>query len=51
MTNKIYETPETDITWLASGGTCAFTPTSLAASAGRQHRHESGLHRALELRV
>ncbi len=36
MANKIYQTPETAITWLASGGTNAFTPTSLGAGAGRQ---------------
>lgn len=36
MPNKIYQHDETAITWLASGGTELFTPTSLAASAGRQ---------------
>lgn len=36
MPNKIYQVLETAITWLASGGTNAFTPTSLGAAAGRQ---------------
>lgn len=36
MANKIYQHDETAITWLASGGTNAFTPTSLGSSAGRQ---------------
>lgn len=33
---KIYQHDETALTWLASGGTEAFTPTSLATTAGRQ---------------
>lgn len=36
MANKIYQHDETAITWLASGSTEAFTPTSLGAAAGRQ---------------
>lgn len=36
MANKIYQTPESDITWKASGGSELLTCTSLAASAGRQ---------------
>lgn len=36
MANKVYQTPETAITWLASGGTYAFTPTTLGSAAGRQ---------------
>lgn len=36
MPNKIYVKPETAITWLASGGTYTFTPTSLGSNAGRQ---------------
>ena len=36
MPNKIYQLQETAITWLASGGTYAFTPTSLGSAAGRQ---------------
>jgi hypothetical protein len=36
MANKIYQHDETAITWLASGGTNAFTPTSLATVSGRQ---------------
>lgn len=36
MANKIYQTPETAIQWLASGGDYTLTLTSLAASAGRQ---------------
>lgn len=39
MANKIYQATETAITWLASGGTATFTPTSLASSAGRQGAH------------
>lgn len=39
MPNLIYQNEETPITWLASGGTNLFTPTSLAASAGRQGAH------------
>lgn len=36
MPNLIYVNEETPITWLASGGTALFTPTSLASGAGRQ---------------
>jgi hypothetical protein len=36
MANKVYQHDETAITWLASGGTHAFTPTSLGSGAGRQ---------------
>lgn len=36
MANKVYQKDETAITWLASGGTAAFTPTSLATVSGRQ---------------
>jgi hypothetical protein len=36
MPTLIYQNEEAAITWLASGGTNAFTPTSLASSAGRQ---------------
>ena len=39
MANKIYQHDETAITWLSSGGTNAFTPTSLGSSAGRQGAH------------
>ena len=39
MVNKVYQHDETAITWLASGGTNAFTPTSLGAAAGRQGAH------------
>lgn len=39
MVSKVYQHDETAITWLASGGTNAFTPTSLGASAGRQGAH------------
>lgn len=39
MPNKVYQAAETAITWLASGGTNAFTPTSLATNAGRQGAH------------
>jgi len=43
MPNKIYINPETAITFKASGGTVAFTPTSLAASAGRvSAQHDRG---------
>lgn len=34
--SKIYVHQETTITWKSTGGTNLFTPTSLAASAGRQ---------------
>ena len=41
MPTKVYQHDETEITWLASGGTNAFTCTSLAAGAGRQGaRHD-----------
>lgn len=36
MANKVYQHDESLITWLASGGTEAFTPTTLGAAAGRQ---------------
>ena len=36
MANKIYQLHETVVTWLASGGTELFTPTSLATLSGRQ---------------
>jgi hypothetical protein len=36
VANKVYQLLETAVTWLASGGTKAFTPTSLASGAGRQ---------------
>lgn len=36
MANKVYMVPETAITWLSTGGTELFTPTSLASAAGRQ---------------
>lgn len=36
MANKIYQHDEAAITWKSSGGTEAFTPTSLASAAGRQ---------------
>ena len=39
MANKIYQLQETAVTWLSSGGTEAFTPTSLASAAGRQGAH------------
>ena len=43
MTSKVYQIGETDISWLASGGTETFTLTSLAAGAGRQGaRHDFG---------
>ena len=40
MANKVYLIPETAITWLASGGTNAFTPTSLATVSGRQGAYD-----------
>jgi len=39
MANKIYQHDETAITWLSSGGTETFTPTSLATVSGRQGAH------------
>lgn len=36
MANEVLQKLGTAITWLASGGTAAFTPTSLASGAGRQ---------------
>lgn len=39
MANKIYQLLETAITWLSSGGSAAFTPTSLTSGAGRQGAH------------
>ena len=40
MANKILQIPEPAITWLATGGTNDFTPTSLAVDAG----HQGALH-------
>jgi len=39
MANKIYQPQETAVTWLSSGGTETFTPTSLATVSGRQGAH------------
>lgn len=39
MANNVYQALETAVTWLASGGTELFTPTSLGAAAGRQGAH------------
>lgn len=39
MANKVYLAQESAVTWLASAGTEAFTPTSLASNAGRQGAH------------
>lgn len=39
MANNVYQTLETAVTWLASGGTELFTPTSLATVSGRQGAH------------
>lgn len=39
MANKVYQHDETAVTWKASGGTEAFTPTSLTTSTGRQGAH------------
>lgn len=39
MVNKVYQHDETAITFLSSGGSAAFTPTSLGAGAGRQGAH------------
>lgn len=39
MANLVYQKQEAAITWLSSGGTEAFTPTSLGAAAGRQGAH------------
>ena len=39
MANLIYQKQETAVTWQSSGGTEAFTPTSLGAAAGRQGAH------------
>jgi len=36
MANKITQVLESAITWLSTGGSAAFTPTSLGAAAGRQ---------------
>lgn len=42
-TSKAYQLSETEITFKASAGTVAFTPTSLAASNGRQSaQHDFG---------
>lgn len=44
MANLVYVNEEAAITWLASGGSQAFTPTSLAAGAGRQGElHDFGV--------
>lgn len=43
MANKIYLHSETSITFKSSGGTAAFTPTSVADAAGRlSARHDLG---------
>lgn len=39
MANKILQHDESAITWLSSGGTETFTPTSLATGTGRQGAH------------
>lgn len=39
MSNNIYQTLETAVTWLSSGGTEAITLTSLGSAAGRQGAH------------
>src|SRR5687768_10354163 len=39
MANKILQPLETAITWLSTGGTKPFTPTSLGSLAGRQGEH------------
>lgn len=39
MANLVYQNEDTAITWLSSGGTNAFTPTTLGAAAGRQGAH------------
>ncbi len=36
MANKVLQHDESQISWKSSGGTEAFTPTSLASAAGRQ---------------
>lgn len=44
MTSKAYQIGQSDITWLASGGTETLTLTSVAAGAGRQGaRHDFGV--------
>ena len=44
MPSKAYLIPETAITFKSTGGTVAFTPTSLAAGAGRQSaQHDFGV--------
>jgi len=35
----VYQDEEAAVTWLSTGGTEAFTPTSLGAAAGRQGAH------------
>ena len=43
MTSKAYIVPETAITFKSTGGTVAFTPTSVATLAGRQSaQHDFG---------
>lgn len=39
MANKVLQDLESAVTWLSSGGTAAFTPTSLATASGRQGAH------------
>lgn len=39
MVNKVYQHDETAVTWLSSGGSAAWTCTSLATAAGRQGAH------------
>lgn len=39
MVNKVYQHDETAINWLSSGGSAAFTPTTLGSGAGRQGAH------------
>ena len=39
MPNLVYMNEEAAITWLSTGGTNLFTPTSLGAAAGRQGAH------------
>lgn len=44
MTSKLAQVEETAITFLASGGTVIFTPTSLATVSGRQSaQHDFGV--------
>jgi hypothetical protein len=39
MVNKVYVHEETAVTWLSTGGSEAFTPTTLGSAAGRQGAH------------